>query len=132
MRGAACALGACALGAFGCTATAVRSYEEPLAYVQFAAQEASATAGFHPTRVAANAVEGERPIRLGLLLGQGGEHLRIALSESGARTRAEITSRKRLFGFLAGRHQHERVAHYLDGYIVADRELRGRILGAAR
>jgi hypothetical protein len=116
----------------GCTATALRIYDEPLAYTRFAAQDACATVGFQLTRVEEREIQGERPVRLGLLIGQGNEHVRVRMAQEGARTRVEITSRKRFIGFLAGRHQHERVADHLDAYIVADQELRARILGAAR
>lgn len=117
---------------FGCTATAVRTYPEPIPYVQFAAQEAIAAVGFQATRVGPKQVEGERSIRLGLLVGQGGEHVRVTLRKWGDGTHAEIVSRKRLIGFLAGRHQQERVATYLDDYVASDVDLRSRILEAAR
>jgi hypothetical protein len=116
----------------GCTATSLRTYDEPLAYTRFAAQDACATAGFQLTRVEEVEIQGERPVRLGLLVGQGNEHIRVRMAPEGAGTRVEITSRKRFIGFLAGRHQHERVAGHLDAYIVEDQALRARILGAGR
>ena len=117
-----------ALLALGCTAVAVRSYDEPLAYTHFAAQEACATAGFQLTRVEANEIQGERPLRFGLLLGQGNEAVRVRLDESGSGTTVEITTQKRFLGFLAARHHDERVARYLDDFMLEDRELRERIL----
>lgn len=122
---------ACAIPlASGCTATALRSYEHPLAYTRFAAQEACSTAGFQLTRIEEAEVQGERPTRFGLLVGQGNEHVRVSLVETGSGTRVEITSRKRFIGFLAGRHHHERVARSLDSYMISNRDMRARILGA--
>jgi hypothetical protein len=116
--------------ATGCTATAIRSYDEPLAYTRFAAQEACSAAGFQLTRVEATEVQGERPTRFGLLVGQGNEHIRVRMVEAASRTNVEITSRKRFIGFLAGRHHHERVASDLDSYLVSNRDMRKRILEA--
>lgn len=118
-----------ALLALSCTATAVRRYEEPLAYTQFAAQEACVMAGFELTRVEPNEIQGERPIRLGLLLGQGNEHVRVGLAEESSGTHVEITTRKRFLYFFGARHHDERIAAELDRLIVEDRELRDRILG---
>jgi hypothetical protein len=118
-----------ALLAISCTATAVRRYEEPLAYTQFAAQQACVMAGFELTRIEPDEIQGERPIRIGLLLGQGGEHVRVGLLEASSGTQVEITSRKRFFYFFGARHRHEQIAAQLDRLIVADRELRDRILG---
>lgn len=111
----------------GCTSTTTRSYAEPLAYTQFAAQEACATAGFQLTRVGGGEIEGERPIRLGLLLGQGNENVRVQLAESGSTTSVEITTRKRFLFFFAARHHDERIAEYLDAFVLEDRDLRERI-----
>ena len=121
---------AAALLAHGCTATVVRSYPEPLAYTRFAAQEACATAGFQLTRVESGAIEGERPVRLGLLAGQGNEHVRVQLEESAATTRVEITTTKRFFGFLASRHLDDRIAEYLDLYLIENGDLRERLANA--
>lgn len=129
MRLCAFAFG-CALPlAAGCTATAFRSYDEPLAYTRFAVQEACSTGGFQLTRVEASEVQGERPPRFGLLVGQGNEHIRVSMAESDSGTEVEIVSRKRFIGFLAGRHQHERVARYLDSYVLSNQGMRLRILG---
>ena len=117
--------------ALACTATAVRRYDEPLAYTRFAAEEACATAGFDLTRVEANEIQGERPAQGGLL-GQGDEHIRVRLRESGSSTEVEIVSRKRFLTFRGSRHQHERVARYLDELVVEDADLRERIVGATR
>jgi hypothetical protein len=120
-----------ALLALACTATSVRHYGEPLAYTHFAAQEACATAGFQLTRVEANEIQGERPIRLGLLLGQGNEHVRVEFEGRGSGTDVEITTRKRFLWFFAARHHHQRIARELDALMVDDLDLRERILGAA-
>lgn len=123
---------AAALLASGCTATTVRRYDEPLAYTRYAAQEACATAGFELTRVEDLAIEGERPVRLGLLAGQGNEHVSVRLDGSAAATRVEITSRKRILFFFAARHQDRRIASYLDLILLENRDLRARIEGGSR
>ncbi|MEN8183662.1 MAG: hypothetical protein ABFS46_14125 [Myxococcota bacterium] len=124
---------ACALPlAAGCTATTFRSYDQPLAYTRFAVQEACSTAGFQLTRVEAGEVQGERPTRFGLLVGQGNEHIRMSMAESESGTEVEIVSRKRFIAFLAGRHQHERVAGYLDSYMLSNQGIRSRILGPTK
>lgn len=122
----------CAVAGVGCTATALRSYDQPLAYTRFAAQEACATAGFQLTRVEPEEIQGERPLRLGLLVGQGNEHVLVRLAGAGSRTEVEITTRKRFLGFLAGRHHHERIARSLDAYVLKDLDLRERILGISQ
>lgn len=116
----------------GCTATSTRSYTEPLAYTRFAAQEACATAGFQLTRLEGAEIEGERPIRLGLLVGQGNEHVRVRLAVVGSQTSVEITTHKRFLFFFAARHQDERVADYLDAFVLENRDLRERIVGEAQ
>jgi hypothetical protein len=121
-----------ALLALACTATAVRRYDEPLAYARFAAQEACSAAGFQLTRVEANEIQGERPLRLGLLLGQGNEHVRVRLAERGPSTEVAITTRKRFLWFFGARHHHERIARELDGFILDDRDMRERIIEAAQ
>jgi hypothetical protein len=115
----------------GCAATAVRRYEEPLAYTRFAAQDACAAAGFELTRVGDTEIQGERPIRAGLLLGQGNEHVLVRLTPDGAGTAVEITTRKRFLWFFGARHHHERIAHALDTFVEDDRDLRERILRGA-
>jgi hypothetical protein len=116
--------------ASGCTATSTRSYAEPLAYTRFAAQEACLTAGFQLTRVEPDELEGERPLRLGLLAGQGNEQVRVRLAESGSTTSVEITTEKRFLFFLTARHLDDRIAEYLDAYVQENRDLRERIAGA--
>jgi hypothetical protein len=120
-----------ALLAAACTASAMRRYEEPLPYAHFAAQEACALAGFELTRVEPNEIQGERPARAGLLLGQGNEHVRVRLAAAGSGSAVEITTRKRFLFFLGGRHHHERIARELDRLVVDDRDLRARIVGGA-
>jgi hypothetical protein len=131
-RGAAATLLApLAALALACTATAVRRYDEPLPYAHYAAQEACATAGFQLTRVEPYEIQGERPARLGLLLGQGNEHVRVRLEQAGPQTAVEITTRKRFLFFFGARHQHERIARELDAFVADDHDLRARILEAS-
>ena len=119
----------------GCTATTTRTYNLPCKYVGFATEEACSTAGFfsniqnfqtYPIRTNNNAmqVQGDRDLMVGFIVGQGGEHINVTLTELNQTTTVTILSKKMFFGFLAQRHMQNRVAEYIDLYLKENENLK--------
>lgn len=118
----------------GCTSVTTRTYDLPAKYVNFAAQEACLEAGFElespiQSVEGRSQILGNRPLRLGLFVGQGGESVDINVSEIGSMTKVDIESKKRFVGFFAQRHMDERIASYLDSSLKENIALRDSIVG---
>ena len=112
-----------------CTSVTTRSYSEPLPYVNLAAQEACATAGFAvtPRQTTATQLSVDRSLAVGFLIGDGGSHVTVDLTDTGGGTDVRIVSEKRFVGFLAQRHFNEEIASYLDGYLVENRPIKDKL-----